>query len=323
MPLIYAGIDEAGYGPLLGPLCVALAAIRVDDWAQGDDAPDLWKHLDKWVTRSPKDAPGRIPVADSKKLKLSNSLKTKHPLTHLELGVMTWLATTGADVRDDEALFAAVGARLESHPWYDAPPTPMPLANDKGVVDIAASRLAACADVGITLTDLRCLAISETAFNAAVRSEGSKAAVTAAAIARLVRDTASAFPEDAELRIVCDRQSGRSDYSGLLERALPGAQIECDLRSDKASHYKIRTEAGPLAVLFQVEAEEAHLPVALASMTAKLVRELAMARFNRYWCARRPELKPTAGYRQDGARWLKDLQGEITPSEQATMVRLA
>ena len=323
MPLIYAGIDEAGYGPLLGPLSVAVAAVRVENWSAGDPAPDLWQTLDRWVTRSPRNAQGRVPVADSKKLKLSNQLKTKHPLCHLELGVLAWLATTGAAVRTDDDLFATVGATLENHPWYRADPTPLPLANDRGVLDIASARLAAIAEAGVALTDLRCIAVGETRFNDLVRTEGSKAAVTAAAIARLIHDTAESIPPDSELRIVCDRQSGRSDYSGLLSRALPGAEIECDARAPTATHYRVRTAQGELAVLFQVEAEEAHLPVALASMTAKLVRELAMARFNRYWCGRRPELKPTAGYRQDGARWLKDLQGEITPSEQAAMVRLA
>jgi hypothetical protein len=59
-------------------------------------------------------------------------------------------------------------------------------------------------------------------------------------------------------------------------------------------------------VIFEVEAEARHFPVALASMTAKLVRELAMMRFNRYWSGRMAELKPTAGYRNDAHRWLDD-----------------
>ena len=60
----------------------------------------------------------------------------------------------------------------------------------------------------------------------------------------------------------------------------------------------------PGAVLrFETKEHLAAMAVALASMTAKLVRELAMHRFNRHWCGRVPELKPTAGYRQDASRW--------------------
>jgi hypothetical protein len=74
---------------------------------------------------------------------------------------------------------------------------------------------------------------------------------------------------------------------------------------------------------FRPEAEDAHLPVALASMTAKLVRELAMARFNRYWCLRMPELKPTAGYTLDARRWLEEANGVVREEEREVMVRMA
>ena len=42
-------------------------------------------------------------------------------------------------------------------------------------------------------------------------------------------------------------------------------------------------------------------------MTAKLVRELHMARLNRFFRARMPELKPTAGYVQDGRRFVQEV----------------
>ena len=58
-------------------------------------------------------------------------------------------------------------------------------------------------------------------------------------------------------------------------------------------------------------------------MAAKLVRELAMMRFNTYWCTRIPELKPTAGYVQDARRWLGDTREHITDEQRSQMVRLA
>ncbi len=326
MPLLYAGIDEAGYGPLLGPLCVAVSVVRVEDWAPGDPAPDLWKSLSRWVARSPAKANGRVCVADSKKLKLSNALKTKHPLTHLEMGVLSFLRAWGHETETDDGLFACLGVRLEGHPWYAGDPTPLPLANDPGLVAVAASRLAAAEAAGVRLMGIRCTAVGETAFNKVVRDAGSKAAVTAGVIAELARMVAHEADGDTDLRIVCDRQSGRADYQDLLLRAFPGAQVVCDARSQVATHYTLRVRTPrerEIGVLFQTEAEDQHFPVALASMTAKLVRELAMARFNRYWCARCPELKPTAGYRQDGARFLRDLHTIVTPTERATMVRMA
>jgi len=76
-------------------------------------------------------------------------------------------------------------------------------------------------------------------------------------------------------------------------------------------------------VTFQPEAEAAHLPVALASTFAKYVRELAMARLNRYFNALDPELKPTAGYTTDARRWLADAEGLLSADVRAQLVRIA
>ena len=55
--MVIAGIDEAGYGPLLGPLVVGCCAFEVD----GDDLdpladakswPCLWKRLRRYVSRN-------------------------------------------------------------------------------------------------------------------------------------------------------------------------------------------------------------------------------------------------------------------------------
>ena len=52
--------------------------------------------------------------------------------------------------------------------------------------------------------------------------------------------------------------------------------------------------------MFRTKGEE-FLPTALASMTAKYLRELSMRAFNEFWCARVTGLRPTAGYPMDVA----------------------
>ena len=47
------------------------------------------------------------------------------------------------------------------------------------------------------------------------------------------------------------------------------------------------------------------MPTALASMTAKYVRELAMIAFNAFWINHLPNLRPTAGYPLDAKRFRK------------------
>ena len=62
---IVVGIDEAGYGPLLGPLVVSVAAFELP--AEDVDA-DLWQRLAGTVTPTPRKRPGTLAIGDSKKL---------------------------------------------------------------------------------------------------------------------------------------------------------------------------------------------------------------------------------------------------------------
>ncbi len=322
MDLIYCGIDEAGYGPMLGPLCVGMATFRVRGWKPDGHAPDLWKLLSKGVCRGGGDKRGRVAVADSKKLKLANNLKTKHPLTHLERGVLSMLSARGEVCARDEALFATLGAEFEPHDWYGGGPVELPVSSTPEQVAIAGNVVArAMEQAGIELVALRCVSLCERGFNERVRGCGSKAAVTAAIVADLMLETSERWGNEGPVRLVCDRQSGRSDYSHIVAPAL-GEEFETLERSARASRYAAR-DGRDVGALFIPECEDHHMPVALASMTAKLVRELAMARFNRYWGGRAPELKPTAGYTTDARRWLRDAEGVVGGAERAEMVRIA
>ena len=62
-----------------------------------------------------------------------------------------------------------------------------------------------------------------------------------------------------------------------------------------------------LGIEFSVEGDQRHMPIALASMTAKYVREALMQRFNAYWRTFLPQLAPTAGYYSDAQRFLADI----------------
>ena len=64
-------------------------------------------------------------------------------------------------------------------------------------------------------------------------------------------------------------------------------------------------------ISFLTGAEDRSLPVALASMVSKYVRELFMELLNRWWAGRIEDLKPTAGYYADGQRFLRDIDQAI------------
>lgn len=322
--LLYAGIDEAGYGPMLGPLCVACSVWRVERWGAGDPAPDLWSSLGAAITTGPRDARGRVPIADSKALKLPNSSVKRHPLVHLERGVLAMLAarseTHRLPARDGE-LLDLLGARHGDAAWYGGEPIALPLASTAEALRIDANRIAsASAEAGVRLLGVRCVVVPEPSFNDVVRETGSKAEAVAVAIRDLV-GYASTAADGAALRIVCDRQGGRLGYEQLVASCFPGEDVRETARSE--ARCRLEIAGGDRAITFEREAEKAHLPVALASMAAKLVRELAMMRFNRYWASRVAELKPTAGYVSDARRWLRDTAGAVSEDERRAMVRIA
>lgn len=334
MALILIGIDEAGYGPLLGPLCVGYAAVRVEAWAPGDPAPDLWRTLSASVCRAGgrlPDARGRIAIDDSKKLKLPNA-GARHPLTHLERGVHAFLRALGRRPTDDHALLAALGADAQPAPWYAGPPTPAPASADPLAMDIAGNVLArGLADAHVTILEMACAVINEADFNATVKREGTKAAATALGLGAHLRDAwdrwgslgAGGASAPDGVRVVCDRQGGRTDYEQYLARLVPGAAVRVIEQRPERARYELAGAGRSIHVLFQPEAEQACLPVALASMIAKLCRETLMARFNRHWSSRIPELKPTAGYAEDARRWLRDAGPRVSRQEREVLIRIA
>lgn len=300
---------------MLGPLCVSLAAFHIDPWQPGSPAPDLWSLLAPAVAREPRRA-NAIAVADSKKLKLSNS-GTTDPLIHLERGVLAHLAAWFDLPEADSGLFEALGTRLGDGAWYAGSAVPLPRASSAGALRIDANALRrAGRDAGVRLVGLWCIALPEGPFNTLIERHGTKAATTTFALRKLIERALQHAAEAEAVRIVCDRQGGRQRYAGVLG-GLDGEPTVLE-ESPRVSRYGLGEKT---VISFQPEGETAHYPIALASMTAKLVRELAMARFNRYWSARVPGLKPTAGYVQDARRWLADA-GLDAPTR-AALVRKA
>ncbi len=328
MPTIIVGIDEAGYGPMLGPLCVGATAFRLNDPTTDEfDHPelDLWRRLKGAVCRSGNDKRRRVGVDDSKKLKLSNSGKVD-PLIHLERGVLTFLRTINQDLpATDDALLARLGIhRSPDDPgraWYGGTSNAIPNALTPGEIAIASNQvMRELMRAQITPLLMTCEAMFERDFNDVVEREASKAAATEALIGRLLRRAIALEPDSTDpILIVCDRQGGRVRYAERL-----AGQLEMSVETIGESAERCRYRLGcarRVELLFAPEADADHLPVALASMTAKLCRELLMRRFNRYWEAKLPGLKPTAGYTTDARRWLVDAAEVLAGVDRDSLVR--
>ncbi len=112
------------------------------------------------------------------------------------------------------------------------------------------------------------------------------------------------------LVIFCDRQGGREHYGALLRLMFEDWSLEVTKELDGHSEYKLLRGGHVVRIIFCEKAEAQCMPVALASMLSKYLREALMGRFNAYWRAMLPEITPTAGYYSDGMRFLGDIDAK-------------
>ncbi len=277
------GADEAGYGPNLGPLVVAATAWRVD--AVPDDVEQRFAAVAAELAGL---------WGDSKQI-----YKGGAGLAALERGALAGIAvTTGRMPAAWSELAPVVGCLQDVElPEYEslcAITLPVAADLDAGLPPALAATLAA---QGVTLAAVRCTVVSPAAFNRLLDAGLNKSDL----LSQVTLDLAAGLVAAAGPTVVwCDRHGGRKRYAPLVSRHFSAPLVQAREETNVRSVYAI--PAANLRIEFSVGGE-ARTPVALASMTAKYVRELAMRAFNGHWGRLVPGLEPTAGYPVDAVRW--------------------
>ncbi|MBU6310087.1 MAG: hypothetical protein KJS77_10120 [Planctomycetes bacterium] len=291
---LVVGTDEAGYGPNLGPLVIAATA-----WEAATDADGV----EGAFARAADGIDGLW--GDSKRI-----FRGGAGFAALERGAVAGVAACGGGVPDRWSGLLAAVAACDGEPaeWAESAERlrlPREISHDDAAAAAEKANGTLVAS-GLRLVAVRCRLVQPREFNALLDTGLNKSDI----LSRATLDLAAPFVNAAagESVVWCDRHGGRRRYAPLVSRAFASPLVQVISETPDWSAYRLPSAC--CRIEFSVRGES-RLPVAMASMTAKYVRELAMAAFNAWWGGRCAGLEPTAGYPVDAVRWRRDAEASV------------
>ncbi|MCM2370839.1 hypothetical protein [Aporhodopirellula aestuarii] len=347
-------IDEAGYGPKLGPLVVAATAWHLDDASPGAKSQINHDVSSDQITPDPflnvaspiRVGNATIRVDDSKNIFRGGSLSTLHaifsvanhargrsdatladclptllPLDHESILDIAWLKTTSGPASKPIELVPIAQARAAVDQWNRC---------EWKLRDVAARMIDAgafnqfCSGNGSNIlprgnkSDL----LGETSLRLAVDLLD-RATASTVTPAKATKRRTGAKPSQRKttppepVQIFFDRHGGRRYYAGMIQEIFGGGPVRILSESKTQSVYETVRDNRNVRLHFTVKGDR-FVPVALSSLHAKYLRELAMASFNAYFreamqvASASPstkkteatEFRPTAGYPVDADRFI-------------------
>ncbi len=296
----FLGMDEAGYGPNLGPLL-----LTVTSWTTPCPPAEFnfYSELSSVVSSEGHDQGTKLHLADSKQVFVG-----KHGFASLERSALALLSVAGARVNSLHQLWNTLhGETVHPSetlaPWY-LDDMALPVAADPRQIEELSGRLADCMQqIGLRLRSVRGDVVVEERFNQLSLAEGSN---KSQALSRLAFDLLKQVWQRHEPTVtlfVGDKHGGRNRYDEFLAAIVDHEFIHRLEEGPELSRYRVaRTE-----LRFQVKGEQ-HLPVACASIVAKYLRELTMDQLNAFWKKHCPDLRPTRGYPLDARRFFQSVE---------------
>jgi len=272
------GVDENGMGPMLGPLVATAVTVEVRRY---DRARLRRRGLELGVGDSKQtSAFGKMARAESLALALAERFGDRAPTDAdalLEAFSLEGLAVLRGRCPDESS---------RSQCWS----APIALPAFGGELAEGRALLKRLEGRTLEVRRVRSAVLCAGALNEAADRGTTKVREDLRLFEELILDARAAAP--AELEAICGQVSGIRRYPDYFTHFENAAELG-------GGSYAI-PEVGE--VRFEVKADDRHLPVGLASMVGKLVRELAMRRLSAFYRAHDPKLERVSGYHDPRTR---------------------
>ncbi len=281
--MFIVGVDENGLGPRLGPLVATAAMLKVDSYKK-DEFSEIGRNLgvnDSKVTSGF----GRMRAVEGIVLALTERLYGRLPSDIDEL--LRLIALDSVD-----ALRSSCPPGSKAQCWSER----IGLPAFGGQIEKGRLVLDQLDSANINIVAIRSAVACASVLNTEVRKLGSKFTVDLALFERLIlacRDSVL-FEDEA----YCGLVGGIRKYGRYFQH-LEQREVETLEEIPGRSAYRVQ---GVGSLVFEVDADAHHLPVSLASMVGKYLRELIMERQNRYYIERDPLLRRVSGYHDSNTK---------------------
>jgi ribonuclease HII len=271
------GVDENGLGPLLGPLVTTAVVIETS-------AYNAKKHARK----------GRaLGIDDSKNTAGFGHMQLAEGLT---LALVEQLC--GRPCAHVDELFAAL--LLDPHAVLTAPcpegtraqcwQAHVELPCFGGDAQEGHATLAKLAKADLHVRRIKSAAACTRVLNQRLLQGQSRVELDLELMERLVLDARDSGDEEVEA--ICGMVGGIRNYLAKM-RHLPARGVSAVPAKKGTLAFEVQSVG---QVRFEIDADAHHMPVSLASMVGKYVRELWMLRQNRFYQGHEPSLEEVSGY---------------------------
>lgn len=308
MPLV-VGMDEVGYGPLLGPLVISSVVAHMEN----PDC-DLWKECSRAVKKDKEPKRSRkLTVCDSKKL-----FSQQAGIKSLEATALPFI------LMQNKVAMPTYTSILQKHsldnmawyPWYNKD-IPLPLELDVNSISQKVVMLKETFDgKGIQIVDVKFIFLEPSQFNIGINTTGNKAVLLFSQTSKLIKAILSSHADN-DVIFHIGKQGGKDFYLADIVKEFSQAGVMARREGESHSEYTLQFAQRRVTLNFLVDAEDKHFLIALASIIGKYIRELSMKLFNQYWCGVVEGLRPTAGYGKDARRFVEEIKPWLAKTQNA------